>query len=113
PAAEAMAAGLPVIGTRTGGIPEVIEDGHTGLLVPKNDSEALAAAICRLLEDDDLRLSMGRAGRERCANCFTWDRLGQEVLEKYEALCRRLPHLDYAIAPTDQLESLGHEDSLD
>ena len=82
PAAEAMAAGLPVIGTRTGGIPEIIDDGHTGLLVPKNDSGALAAAICRLLEDDDLRLAMGRAGRGRCANCFTWDKLGHEVLEK-------------------------------
>ncbi len=113
PAAEAMAAGLPVIGTRTGGIPEIIDDGHTGFLVPKNDSGALAAAICHLLEDDDLRLSMGRAGRERCASCFTWDKLGQEMFEKYEALCGLLPHIDFGpAAPTFRTDGLRHQGSF-
>jgi glycosyltransferase involved in cell wall biosynthesis len=92
PAAEAMASGLAVIGTRTGGIPEVIEDGCSGLLVPKDDPVALAAAICRLVEDDELRRSMGRAGRARCALEFSWDLLARKLLDKYEKLCDRNPH---------------------
>jgi rhamnosyl/mannosyltransferase len=89
PAAEAMACGLAVIGTRIGGIPEVIEDGRTGLLVPRDDPGALAAAICRLLEDDELRCSMGRAGQERCTRNFSWDALGQQLWQKYRQLLGR------------------------
>lgn len=87
PAAEAMASGLAVIGSRTGGIPEVIDEGRSGLLVPRDDSGALAAAICRLVEDDQLRQSMGRAGRLRCDQEFSWEHLGQTLLEKYQKLC--------------------------
>jgi glycosyltransferase involved in cell wall biosynthesis len=87
PAAEAMACGLAVIGTRTGGIPEVIEDGRSGILVPRDDPAALASAICRLLEDDELRRTMGRAGRARCAELFAWELLGQKLLDKYKRLC--------------------------
>jgi glycosyltransferase involved in cell wall biosynthesis len=98
PAAEAMAAGVPVIGARTGGIPEIIDDGHTGFLVPKYDSDALAAAMCRLLENDEMRLSMGRAGRERCAAQFTWDKLGQAMFEKYEGMCGAGLRIDFSSA---------------
>jgi len=94
PAVEAMASGLAVIGTRLGGIPEVIDDGQSGLLVPRDDPAALAAAICRLIEDDELRRSMGRAGRARCAQQFSWDLLGQKLLEKYQALCNGSANLN-------------------
>jgi glycogen(starch) synthase len=62
---EAMAAGLPVVASRVGGIPELVEDGVTGLLVPPNDPESLAEAVIELLRDDVRRKEMGQRGRER------------------------------------------------
>jgi len=71
--AEAMASGLPVVATTAGGMPEVVEDGRTGLLVPPDDAPALAAAIRRLLGDGSLRASLGRAGRARAEALFGWE----------------------------------------
>ncbi len=68
---EAMALAKPVVGTDTGGTPEVIEDGVTGLLVPSRDTDALAAAIERLAGDETLRKEMGQAGRRRVKENFT------------------------------------------
>ena len=65
---EAMAAGLPVVSTRVGGIPEVVIDGETGILVPPNRPEALAEAITALAEDPALRKRLGAAGRKRAAD---------------------------------------------
>lgn len=62
---EAMAAGLPVVATRSGGPEEMVEDGVSGLLVPAGDPAALATAVRRLLTDADAAAAMGRAGRER------------------------------------------------
>jgi glycosyltransferase involved in cell wall biosynthesis len=62
---EAMASGKPVVGTMTGGIPELVEDGVTGMLVPPGDSRALALAIATLLGQPDLAARLGVAGRER------------------------------------------------
>ncbi len=62
---EAMAAGLPVIATRVGGIPEAVEDGVTGMLVPPEDPQALADAIRWMVEHPAERAEMGRRGRER------------------------------------------------
>jgi glycosyltransferase involved in cell wall biosynthesis len=67
---EAMAMELPVVSTRHSGIPEAVEDGVTGLLVPPGDEGALADALERLLSDPDLRERMGARGRERVAECF-------------------------------------------
>lgn len=64
---EAGAAGLPVVGAATGGIPEAVRDGATGLLVPEDDLGALAAAIQRLARDPDLAQRLGREGRRRAA----------------------------------------------
>jgi glycosyltransferase involved in cell wall biosynthesis len=62
--AEAMATGKPLVGTRVGGIPEIIDDGRTGFLVERRDTTAMAARILDLLRDPDLRRSMGEAGRQ-------------------------------------------------
>ena len=67
---EAMAVGLPVISTREVGVPEMVDHGTTGLLVPPSDPEALAGAIASLLEDRDRRRQMGRSGRRLVAERF-------------------------------------------
>ena len=69
--AEAMAAGKPVVATRGGGVPEVVVDGVTGLLVPMGDVSAMARAIARLLDDPAAAAAMGRAGRVRIEQQFT------------------------------------------
>jgi glycosyltransferase involved in cell wall biosynthesis len=69
--AEAMLAELAVVATDVGGIPDVVIDGETGLLVPPEDPEALARAIAELIDDPARRAEMGRAGRRRAAEKFT------------------------------------------
>ncbi len=66
-AMEAMAAGKPVIASRIGGLPEIVADGETGILVPPGDPDALRAAMARLLDDPALAARMGAAGRQRVA----------------------------------------------
>jgi glycosyltransferase involved in cell wall biosynthesis len=68
---EAGIFGKPVVGTKTGGIPEAVLDEVTGLLVPDGDSHALAEALQRILSDQELRTRMGRNGRERVESQFT------------------------------------------
>lgn len=67
---EAMASGLPVVSTNHSGIPEAVDDGNSGCLVPPGDSAALAAALALLLDDADLRRSLGEMGRKVVANSF-------------------------------------------
>lgn len=67
---EAMACGLPVISSRLSGIPELVEDGRTGILVQPGDSDALSLALQKLLADPELRSKMGRAGREKVLREF-------------------------------------------
>lgn len=67
---EAMASGLPVVASRVGGIPEIVDDQSTGLLTPARNAVALAAALRRLSEDPDLRRRLGRAGREKAVKEF-------------------------------------------
>jgi glycosyltransferase involved in cell wall biosynthesis len=69
--AEAMAAGRPVVGCHVGAVPELIEDGVTGLLVPPADPPAMAAAIARLLHEPELRDAMGSAARQRVERQFS------------------------------------------
>ena len=86
PVAEAMASGLPAVATRAGGLPELVDDGVTGLLVDAANPDALAGAITRLLADADLRKSMGLRGRERAVRLFSWDPVAASALKHYRAV---------------------------
>jgi glycosyltransferase involved in cell wall biosynthesis len=84
PAAEAMSSGVPVVATTGGALPEVVgTDGRCGTLVPPKDVGALAAAITDLLTDDERRDVMGRAGRERVFEMFTWTKTAEATAEIY------------------------------
>ncbi|MGY1836929.1 glycosyltransferase [Blastococcus sp. SYSU DS0510] len=86
---EAMAAGLPVVASDVGGIPEVVRDGETGLLVPPGDVAALAAALDRLVADDRLRGRLARAARWRAA-AYAWPELSSRVAGVYAAVLGRV-----------------------
>jgi glycosyltransferase involved in cell wall biosynthesis len=88
---DAMAASKPVVGTRAGGIPEVIDDGVTGFVVPPRDDKALAEAILALLRDQKLRERMGEAGRKRVAERFSVERMVAGTAAVYARLASR-PH---------------------
>lgn len=76
---EAMAVGLPVISTRVSGIPELIEDGVSGLLVPQRDPGALADALVRLIGDAKLRAKLASGARSRIEQKFNWGRTAEEM----------------------------------
>lgn len=82
---EAMWSGLPVIASRTGGIPDVVTHEVNGLLVPPGDSEAMARAIDRVLGSPDLARRLGDAARER-AKDYDWETLAERVLEAYRSV---------------------------
>jgi glycosyltransferase involved in cell wall biosynthesis len=85
---DAMACGKPVVATTAGGIPEVVVDGETGLLVPPRDDRALAAAIVHLLRDEDLRTRMGAAGLVRVRDHFSAERMVRDTLSVYHDTVR-------------------------
>lgn len=80
---EAMAHGRVVVGSNVGGIPEMVVDGETGCIVPPRDSKALAGAIDTLLKNENLRLSMRIAARQRCEECFSLPAHVGTVVENY------------------------------
>jgi starch synthase len=100
---EAMACGAAVVGTATGGIPEVVEDGVTGRLVPIEqvtdgtgtpvDPERfvadLAATLTEVVSDPDAAKAMGEAGRLRAEREFSWDRIGRETIALYRSIVAR------------------------
>ena len=85
---EAMACETAVVASRVGGIPEVVVDGTTGLLVDLDDAfeEALSQAVVSLLEDPSRAAAMGRAGRERAVSSFGWDAIAGQTLEVYRSV---------------------------
>ncbi|OHV36402.1 MULTISPECIES: glycogen synthase [Pseudofrankia] len=83
---EAMACGAAVVASRVGGIPEVVDDGVTGLLVPPDDPPALAAAMNELLADPARSGAMGRAGRDRAVTEFGWPAVARQTARLYESL---------------------------
>lgn len=88
PAAEAMGCELPVIASDAGGLPEVVDDGVTGFVVPKGDVEAFADKILLLLKDPELRVRMGKAGREKALRSFSWINSVKQFTELYHELLR-------------------------
>jgi glycosyltransferase involved in cell wall biosynthesis len=89
PAAEAMGCETAVVASDAGGLPEVVEDGVTGMIVPRGDSCALAEAIGSLLSDPERRAAMGRAGRERALRLFDWDRTAEQFEGIYGAVAAK------------------------
>jgi glycosyltransferase involved in cell wall biosynthesis len=83
---EAMAAGLPVVATAVGGVPELVVDGETGVLVPARDVDALARALGRLVRDPELRARLGEAGRKRAEALFDLPRFREAHLGLYRSL---------------------------
>jgi glycosyltransferase involved in cell wall biosynthesis len=85
-ALEAMAAGVPVVASATGGLPELVEDERTGFLVPVGDVEALAGRLATLLEDELLRTRMGEAARRRAIRSFSADEMAARTAAVYDRL---------------------------
>ena len=91
---EAMACRVPVVASSVGGIPEVVEDGVTGLLVPYSESApeefeaGLAEKINELVRDPQRAAAMGKAGRDRAVAEFSWDTVARQTVDLYRALLR-------------------------
>jgi len=85
---EAMSSGKALVGTTVGGIPQIIDDGVTGILVPPRNSELLAKAIVTLLTDKGLRERMGINARKRVENEFSWDVIAKKTLKVYQSLLK-------------------------
>src|SRR5438309_1063166 len=83
---EAMAMRKPVVATTTGGLPEIVQDGKTGVLVPPNEPDALARAIVGLLQDSTRRVAMGRSGRNRVETLFTVEAMMDRLIAAYGLL---------------------------
>jgi glycosyltransferase involved in cell wall biosynthesis len=85
---EAMACGRAVVGTRTGGIPQIITNGENGLLVAKQDSDALAEAVSSLLIQESTRRRMGRIARQRALREFSWQAIAEKLQRLYaDSIC--------------------------
>jgi L-malate glycosyltransferase len=102
---EAMAARIPVVATRVGGNPELVEHGRTGFLVPVENSEEIANAICRLLDQPEMAYAFGERARMRVVDEFAIDRM----LSKTEALYLRLLEQDLARSPANRIHCENHE----
>jgi alpha-maltose-1-phosphate synthase len=83
---EAMACATAVVASRTGGIPEVVDAGVTGLLVPPEDPASLADALNLLLRDPGRAAAMGLAGRKRAEAEFSWDAIAAQTAALYAEL---------------------------
>jgi glycosyltransferase involved in cell wall biosynthesis len=83
---EAMACGVPVVGTNVGGIPDMVRDGVNGLTVPPSDPSSLAAAIVRILTDDSMRCSMSRSARQIATNEYSLELQARRYSALYEAV---------------------------
>jgi glycosyltransferase involved in cell wall biosynthesis len=83
---EAMSAGLPVVGTRVGGLPLMLEDGRGARLARVGDVETMVEHVVALAADPDLRLQMGRANRQRFLDQYHPDRVGQRAVDVYRRL---------------------------
>ena len=88
---DAMSYGIPAIASRVGGIPDIIEDGVSGLLVPPADPEALAAALERVARDPAFAQRLAQAGRQRLRTRFSWDVITKQWDDVYRSVSAALP----------------------
>lgn len=86
---EAMASGLPIVATSAGGNSEVVIDGETGVIVPTQDPERLAEAICKVISDEKRAKEMGERGQKRIKECFTFEHMIDEYEKIYNSVGRR------------------------
>jgi len=88
-ALEALQAGKAIVGTATGAVPEILDHGQAGIIVPPGDVNALAKALRKLMADDDLRKILGESAKKRFKERFNPERVMSEILEGYrEAMVR-------------------------
>lgn len=87
---EAMACECAIVGTRVGGIPEIVDEGRTGLLIPPREPAAMAEAVVSLVRDPGRLEAFKKAGRQRVLDHFTWDRVAEQTAEVYERARTRL-----------------------
>lgn len=92
-AVEASACGIPVIASNVGGLPEVIDNEETGLIVPPKNTEATAAALQRLLSDVDLRLKLGKNGRSKVLKHYDWQQNIFQMIELYQDTINNTKHV--------------------
>jgi len=85
----AYAFAKPVVATSVGGIPDVLEDGVTGYLVPPRDIESLAGAVVRLLQDKEVRYSMGQNALDKTRNEMSWNTVAQQIIGVYQTVIRK------------------------
>lgn len=100
---EAAASGKPTVGGRSGGVPEAMTDGVTGLLVSGTDVEELAATIERLMDSESLRQGLGSAGRDRAVRDFSWESAAQRVSARHGRLTNQ------RMSTTSTLDDRAHE----
>lgn len=86
---EAMELGLPVVASNVGGIPDVVVDGVSGMLVPEKDPEALAGAYRRLAADPELVKQLLEGAQKRIAECFSWDKIVERQIDSYKKIIRK------------------------
>ena len=98
---EAMASGVPVVASNIEGYRQVVNDEREGLLVPPRDAEALASAVCRLLQDRELAARLGATGLETALD-YSWTRIAEQVLDFYARTgTRSIPAMPSSLyAPT-------------
>ncbi len=99
---EAMASGLPVVGTTVGGLPECVVSGETGLLVPPANVDALAEAMIKILTNESLRQEYGQAGRERIRHGFSRESQIRRLEAALQRICHEKAPADVHMAPADQ-----------
>lgn len=98
--AEALASGLPIVGSTAGGIPELVEHGTNGLLIPPGNPHALAQAIRYLADDPELRAQMSRRNRAKAEATLEWAQVTRRYLSIYEAIRQQLPARSLVAQPT-------------
>jgi glycosyltransferase involved in cell wall biosynthesis len=106
---EGMVAGKPVVATRGGGVPEIVQDGYSGLLVPMSDAPAMAEAICRLLGDSEFAAQLGQQGQQHVHTHFLIDHTARKVEAVYEQVMQGRPRRTFSRVGSSITENVSSE----